>query len=213
MTRRLIIAGAGEHARVVTDVARVAGWEPIGCIGPRPPDATGGAGKRGLTWLGTDETMADQLAALPAADRPALILGVGAPAALRRSVVATLGPAAYWATVVHPAAWVSSEATLGPGTVVLANAVVNTGALIGSHVIINSGAIVEHDARVGNHAHIAPGATLGGGVVIGEDVLVGLNASVRDHLSVGAGAVVAMGAAAVADVPAGAVVLGVPARG
>jgi acetyltransferase EpsM len=213
VTRRLIIAGAGEHARVVADAARAAGWEPIGCVGPRPSSTSGAGFAGGLPWLGTDEALATQLAALPTSERPAVILGVGAPPGLRRSVVATVGPLALWATVVHPASWVSSQATLGPGTIVLANAVVNTGAVIGAHVIVNSGAIVEHGVRIGDHAHVAPGAAIGGGVVIGEDALIGLNASVRDHVSVGAGAVVAMGAAAVGDVPAGAVVMGVPARG
>ena len=49
-------------------------------------------------------------------------------------------------------------------------------------------------------------------VVIEDDVLIGANAVVLEGVRVGRGAVVAAGAVVVEDVPAGAVVAGVPAR-
>jgi sugar O-acyltransferase (sialic acid O-acetyltransferase NeuD family) len=211
VSRQIVIVGAGEHARVVAEAAAASGWEPIGCT-VRAQEA-GRPVPDGMTILGTDEEFAARLAALAPADRPAMVLGFGSPATARRRAVLRLGPAATWAVVVHPAAWVSPSAALEPGAVVLAGAIVNTGAAIGEHAIVNSGAIVEHDVRVGAHAHVAPGAAIGGGATIGEDAFVGLNAAVRDHIAVGAGATVGMGAAAVVDVPAGAVVVGVPAGG
>jgi acetyltransferase EpsM len=209
VSRRVVIAGAGEHARVVAEAAAAAGLEPVGWTGP---NGAGAFSPPLLPRLGTDEELAARLGSLPAADRPSLVLGFGGPAAARRRVVTAFGAGAAWATVVHPAAWVSPSATLGAGTVVLARAVVNTGAVIGAHVIVNSGAIVEHDVVVGDHAHVAPGAAIGGGARIGDDALIGLNATVRDHVSVGAGATVGMGAAVTTDVGAGAIVAGVPAR-
>jgi acetyltransferase EpsM len=211
VSRHLVIIGTGEHARVVAEAAAASGWEPIGCtVRTREADDRVPAG---LADLGTDEEFAARLEALAPADRSSVVLGFGGPATARRRAVLRLGPAATWAVVVHPTAWVSPSAVLEAGAVVLAGAIVNSGASIGAHAIVNSGAIVEHDVRVGAHAHIAPGAAIGGGASIGEGAFVGLNAAVRDHLSVGAGATVGMGAAAVVDVPAGAVVVGVPARG
>ncbi len=212
-----MIAGVGEHAAVVADAAAAAGWRPIGWIGPgagrgAEPGEDPGAGRDpGLPWLGTDEQFAARLAATDPADRPALVLGFGGPAATRRRAAEVLGSAATWATIVHPAAWVSPSAVLGPGTVVLAGAIVNTGAVVGVHAIVNSGAVIEHHVRVGDHAHVAPGAAVGGGAAIGEDALIGLNAAIRDHVSIGAGSTVGMGAAVVSDVPPGVVVTGVPA--
>ena len=49
-------------------------------------------------------------------------------------------------------------------------------------------------------------------VVIEDDVLIGANAVVLEGVRVGKGAVVAAGAIVVSDVPAEAVVAGVPAR-
>jgi acetyltransferase EpsM len=209
---RLVIAGSGEHARVVAEAATAAGLEPIGWTGPVPAPVAGPGPSSPLPRLGTDEELAARLGGLPASDRPSLVLGFGGPAAARRRVVTAFGTGAAWGTVVHPAAWVSPSATLGPGTVVLAGAIVNTGAAIGAHVIVNSGAIVEHDAVIGDHAHLAPAATVGGGARVGQDAFIGLNATVRDHVEVGDGATVGMGAAVTEDVPPGARVGGVPAR-
>ena len=50
------------------------------------------------------------------------------------------------------------------------------------------------------------------GIVLGADVWVGANAGITDGVTVGDHAVIAMGAVVTKDVPAWAVVAGVPAR-
>ncbi|MFU7517972.1 serine acetyltransferase, partial [Clostridium sp. HCS.1] len=35
--------------------------------------------------------------------------------------------------------------------------------------IVNSGAIVEHDCKIGDFVHVAPGVTMSGSVAIGSD--------------------------------------------
>lgn len=86
--------------------------------------------------------------------------------------------------------------------------------------MIDMGAVLGGRATVGKHAHIGAGAVLAGvvepasatPVIVEDDVLVGANAVVLEGVRVGRGAVVAAGAVVVDDVPAGAVVAGVPAR-
>jgi acetyltransferase EpsM len=207
---RLVILGAGEHARVVAEAARAAGWKAI--------DHVEAAGEAALAArLAEGEASAPDAATLPgAATAPAapvsIVLGFGVDLAARRRAASRFGPGAPWATVIHPAAWVAPSARIEPGTVVLAGAIVNTGAHLGPHVIVNSGAIVEHDVELGAHVHVAPGATVGGGTRIGDGAFIGLGSAVRDHLAVGPDATVGMGAVVVADVPAGSTVVGVPAR-
>jgi sugar O-acyltransferase (sialic acid O-acetyltransferase NeuD family) len=211
---RLIIVGAGEHARVVAEAAAAAGLLVAGHTvreGSRLVPPTGPCAVA-LEPLGTDGEIAASLAATEPTDRPWLVLGFGGPPDARRRATAAFGVGARWATITHPAAWVSPSATLGQGTVVLAGAVINAGAAIGDHAIVNSRAVIEHDVRLGDHVHVAPGATIGGGTRIGDDAIVGLGATVRDHLRVGSRAVVGMGAVVVADVPEGTVVTGNPAR-
>jgi acetyltransferase EpsM len=191
----LAILGAGEHARVVAEAAAADDWGPIEVV-----EADGEA------------ALVEALARTPANERPAVVLGFGGPPDARRRAAEAMGGEASWATIVHPAAWVSPSARLEAGSVILAGAVVNAGATIGEHAIVNSRVVVEHDVRVGAFAHLAPGVTVGGGTTIGEATTVGLGAAVRDHVAIGAGATVGMGAVVVADVADGATVIGVPAR-
>jgi sugar O-acyltransferase (sialic acid O-acetyltransferase NeuD family) len=208
VTRRLVIAGAGEHARVVAEAATAAGWEVVGWVGPETP---GAADRGGPPWLGPDASLAERLRDTPFEARPSVVVAIG-DAAARRAAAQAVAGAAPWAVVVHPAAWVSPTASLGPGTVVLAGAVVNTGATVGLHAIVNSGAIVEHDVVLGDVVHVGPGAAIGGGARVGDDSFIGLNAAVRDHVRLGARVTVGMGAAVVTDLPDGVTVTGIPAK-
>jgi len=216
VTRRpLVVVGGGEHARVVVDAARASGaWEVLGIVDADPAERT--RSLLGVVHLGSDAAYLASVVGVPPDRRAALVLGIGGigvpvarRAAAARYDVAGAGP---WATLVHPSAWVSPAAVLGPGVVVLAGAVVNAGAEIGAQAIVNSRAVVEHDAVVGAFAHVGPGAVLGGGATLGDGAFAGMGCLIRDHVSVGSDAVVGMGAAVTADVPAGATVVGVPAR-
>jgi acetyltransferase EpsM len=208
MSKRIVVIGGGEHARVLIEAIRAgsSSRELLGFVDPEPCEET--IRSLGVRRLGGEDALERHRGALG-------ILGFAAleTRGRREEAVARLSTLlAGWATVVHSSAWISPTATMGEGTVIMAGAVVQTGARIGAHCVINTGAIVEHDAVLGEHAQLAPGATLGGAVRIGSLAYIGLGAVVRDHTSVGAGATVGMGAVVVRDVPAGARVMGVPAR-
>ncbi|WP_425430639.1 NeuD/PglB/VioB family sugar acetyltransferase [Devosia indica] len=115
-------------------------------------------------------------------------------------------------TVVHPQAIVATISAAGAGSFVAAGAILAPRSRVGEGVIVNHRAVVDHDVLVGEFSHIAPGAVLGGGVKVGVGVLVGAGATVLPGLTVGDGATIGAGAMVLADVPAGATVVGVPAH-
>ncbi|HEY8151533.1 MAG TPA: NeuD/PglB/VioB family sugar acetyltransferase [Vicinamibacteria bacterium] len=205
----LVVIGGGEHARVVIEAARSRPdlWDVTGFVDPAPAAET--ALRLGLPRLGDDDWV------VSGSSSPWLVLGVGAvgiSGRRERIVTRYAARATKWATIVHAAAWVSPTAVLEAGAVVMAGAMVNSGARIGAHAVVNTGAVVEHDVVVGAFAQLGPGAAVGGGTTIGSAAYLGLGCRVRDHVRVGSQALIGMGAVVVADVAAGAVVVGVPAQ-
>ena len=121
---------------------------------------------------------------------------------------------------IEPGAIIRDDVEIGDNAVVMMGAVINIGAVIGAGTMIDMGAVLGGRAMVGKNCHIGAGTVLAGvvepasatPVIIEDDVMIGANAVVLEGVHVGKGAVVAAGAVCVEDVPAGAVVAGVPAR-
>jgi len=210
MTRTLWVVGAGGHAGVVADAALAAGrWRELAFFDDRWPQL---AAVRHGPVLGPVTALRERLAALARAAAPEVIVAVGDNVrrlALSRELAAA---GATLATVVHPSAVLSPSADIGPGSLVAAGAVLNPGTRIGLAGIVNTRASVDHDCTVGDGVHLCPGVTLAGNVHVGDLAWVGIGSCVIQGRSIGAGATVGAGAVVIADVEAGATVVGCPAK-
>jgi sugar O-acyltransferase (sialic acid O-acetyltransferase NeuD family) len=195
---RLLVVGAGGHAKVVIDAAEAAGFTIAGVIGT-PADAR--------EILGHRVSHGD--AAVPA-DGFIVAIGDNALRARRFAELAASGLAPV--TVAHPSAIVGTGVVIGEGTFLAAGVIVNAGARIGVDTILNTGCAVDHDCVIRDHAHVGPRATLCGAVTIGEGALLGVSSCASPGISVGEWSIVGAGAAVVGDLPANTVCVGVPAR-
>lgn len=113
---------------------------------------------------------------------------------------------------IHPTADIGRDVAIGNGTVVNMGAIIATQSIIGENSIINSGAIIEHEDKIGNHVHVAPGAALAGRVTIKDYAFLGLRSVVKDYVTIGKKAVAGAGAVVIKDVPDNTTVVGIPAR-
>ncbi len=114
--------------------------------------------------------------------------------------------------VIHSSSCISSSASVGVGSVILANTVINASSFVGKHCIVNTGANIDHDCLISDYVHIAPRATLCGGVEVGEGTLVGAGAIVTPLVKIGKHCILGAGAVVIKDVPDFACVVGNPAR-
>ena len=205
---KIVIVGAGGHARVVADVIRLSRYfEIVGFIDTQNADRHGSPFEDSHV-LGGHEKLAMLF------DSGVLHAAIAIGNNEVREKLARELAAAGWQlpALVHPRAIVASSVTVGAGTVIFAGAVVNPATRIGANVILNTGCTVDHDCVIGDGAHIAPGVNLAGHVTIGAGSLVGVGAAVKPGITIGSNVVVGVGAAVVNDVPDGATVIGVPAR-
>lgn len=88
---------------------------------------------------------------------------------------------------------------------------------IGRHFHGNIYSYVAHDCIIGDFVTLAPRVCINGNTVVEDDVYIGTGAILRQGLPdrplrIGKGATVGMGAVVTRDVPAGATVIGNPAR-
>ena len=145
--RKLLILGAGGYGKTVYDVARQLGcYEKIAFL----DDGATGSG-----ILGKCEDF------LMFADADTEVYPAFGNNTLRLRWLERLEEEGICLpTLVHPRAYVSPEARLEEGTVVLPMAVVNTGVRVGRGCIVNIGALVDHDTVLEEGVHLSPGAVV-----------------------------------------------------
>jgi sugar O-acyltransferase (sialic acid O-acetyltransferase NeuD family) len=171
-------------------------------------DSSPGCDTREFRHLGSDEDWARVRAEIP---ELRVALAIDQPVLRHRLYEHYCGSAAI-VSLQSPAAHVSGRATLGPGCIVQRGATVMPYARVGMACKLNVNSTVHHEAVIGPFSTLAPGSQVLGNVTVGERVYVGAGAIIRQHCRVGDDAVVGAGAVVVADVPQGAVVVGVPAH-
>jgi len=205
-----ILGGLGTGpiiAEGIRDMARAGG--AIDCIGLLNDREPPGARHAGLKVLCGFDDWRD----LPPSVQFIHALHKAKEAQARKARLDGLGiPLPRFARVVHPTAVVAESASVGPGSYLGPNVVVMPHAVIGAHVSARAGCYISHDVRVGDFCFVGPNAVLNGRCEIGAGGHVGPGAVVRDEIKVGAFAVVGFASAAVRDVAAFEVVMGVPAR-
>lgn len=202
---RVLIVGAGGHARVCLEALEDSGYEVVGAVS-----------HDGLAIEGLDVPMlgreADLIQLVSTMRVGQVFVAIGDNDVRHRIDNDCVARGLVVAVAVSSHAMVSRRAELRAGAAMLPGAVVNAASVIGRGAIVNTKASVDHDCVIGDFAHIAPGVSICGGVRVGAGALVGVGASVAPGVTIGDGAVIGAGAAVVRDVPAWVTAVGVPAR-
>jgi sugar O-acyltransferase (sialic acid O-acetyltransferase NeuD family) len=196
---RILLVGAGGHARACIDVIEEAGGFIIGGLVGLPDQV--GSRVLGYPVLGTD----GDLVALRAKYTHALIVvGQIKSPDLRISLFGLLHKYGFsLPVIVSPRAHVSRHAAVAAGTIVMHGAVVNASAVVGRNCILNSQSLVEHDSIIGDHCHIATAAAINSGVRVGSGTFLGSNCCVRQGTQIGERCVIGMGQRVLVDCTAG----------
>lgn len=90
--------------------------------------------------------------------------------------------------IIAPSAYISSNAKVGCGCVVLQNACVQNGASVGNSVLLNAGTEIHCDATVENYALIYTNSVIRTGAAVGNFARIGSNCTVCNNATVPDGA-------------------------
>jgi UDP-perosamine 4-acetyltransferase len=200
---KLIILGAGGHARSVMDILHQNNdFDIIGCVGPESCEVLG------QLVIGNDNA----LETFFLRGIKNIFVAVG-DNCLRDGLFQKVKSIGFRPiNIISRYAMISPRAHLGNGICVMAGAVINVNTIIEDNSIINTHCSIDHDCYIGRSAHIAPGVALSGTVKIGTGVQIGTGASVIDGVTIGDWSFIGGGAAVVSNIPEGVLAYGVPAR-
>lgn len=186
--KKVIILGAGGHARVVAAMAKKLNFDVISCL-----DAE-------QEHLIREHAPKDILLANG--------LGSTGTMPLRGKVYRKFKELGYkFVTLVHPNSFVEDDVILGEGVQIMAGVVVQTGVRISANTIINTGAKVDHDCLIAEHVHISPGVILCGGCCVNSGTHIGAGATIMQGVTIGDNTKIGLGAFIIKDVPSNATMI------
>lgn len=197
MREKILLVGAGQHARVVLyNIQEQNKYDVIGILDKNLDKAKEEKFFEGIPILDIDYSKIDLKELKEKLGTDKFFISFGNMK--YRKKVWELFKNSGWNSVniIHPNAVISKNAKLGEGILIECGCLITPNPIIGDNVVVNTGSQVNHDNIIENHVYIASGVVLSGGVKIGENtllddgVIVTLGRKVGKNSLIGAGAVI-----------------------
>ena len=204
MRKKVVIIGAGGHAKVIADIIEKSGDEIVGFLDDNK--------EIGTTIINEYKVIGDlnnRFTMAVTKENLEFIIAIGDN---KKREEISHSPNLKFYTAIHPSAQIGLDVRIEEGTVVMANVCINSSARIGKHCIINTGAIIEHDNIIEDFVHISPNTSLGGTVKIGESTHVGIGSIVKNNITICKNCTIGAGAVVVKNILEEGTYVGVPAR-
>jgi len=205
MNKKVVILGAGGHAKSIADIVLKSNDEVIGFLDDNIEKYTVVIKSKEIKVLGKVND------SLEIAKEQDIFFVIGIGNNKIREKIAEQYNLKYY-TAIHPTSVIAEDVQIGEGTVIMANTVINVGASIGKHCIINTGATVEHDNIIEDYAHLSPSVALSGTVKVGKYTHLGTGAKVRNNINITSNVIVGVGGIVVKDIQESGTYVGMPVK-
>lgn len=198
--RRLVMIGAGGHAKVCYDIAqKMNKWDEIIILDDNLEndyfEITGSISKF-EDYLGTSD----------------FFVAIGDNETREEITSELINKNGTIATLIHLQATIASSVEIGVGTVVMAGVVINSATKIGDGCIINTSSSIDHDNIIGDFVHISPGVHSAGSVTIGTGTWIGIGSNLSNNKEIGSNIIVGAGSTVIKNIQKEGTYIGVPAR-
>lgn len=212
MSNKIVIVGAGSHARAVISVAKESKKnEIIGLL----DWASGFDSSESVAGFKVLGCLNDQNSSIINTYKSSCVFFVGIGDNKIRQLVfdALQAHGAEFISLVSCSANVACDSKINKASIVGMGAIVNTHTVVLENSIINSGSTLEHDVHIGSHCHIGPRAILCGSVHIGDGVLVGAGSIILPKIEIASGVKIGAGSIVTKNIiETNSIYLGAPAR-
>ncbi len=210
MGTRLVLIGAGGHAREVLDIveASVRAGEDVEVLGyiVEAQYSSPGTIVNDKPVLGDFDWFAKN------ADEIYAVCAVGDPALRLHLVHKAQNWGTRFCSIIHPNAILTQRVTIGQGVVIAAGCVLTNHIRLGDHVSLNPGCTVGHDTVIDDYVTLTQGVNVSGKVKISAGCYIGTGANIIDRINVGEWSIIGAGSTIIQDVAANTTVVGVPGR-
>ncbi len=115
-------------------------------------------------------------------------------------------------TILHPAAVVSSTASIGSGTIISSHVTIGPNVKIGNHVVILPNTVVNHDVRIEDYSIIASGVNISGKTTVESCCYLGSGCVIKENLTIEECCLIGMGSVILNNVIKNSVMVGSPGR-
>lgn len=198
MEKRIVIYGAGGHAKTVISLLRLLDWDIAGII---DDGVAKGVTVSGVEVLGDAEVL-PMLRSQGIENVVNAVGGIG-HYLIRWQIFERLQHLNFhFPTLIHPTAFVEDTVTLADGIQVLAQSYISSESTVGFGTLINAGVIISHDGNIGRCVNLSPGAMLAGEVTVEDFAQIGMGATINLDVKIGTRARVGNSAIVKKDVPA-----------
>ncbi|OFX21251.1 MAG: hypothetical protein A2033_11095 [Bacteroidetes bacterium GWA2_31_9] len=163
MKPKIVIIGAGGHAKVICDaILAKSDFEIVGFVDSTIPVGTVIMNNFKVIIEQNELTNLKKHADF-------FIIGIGNNK-IREELYNKLKSFLKPTSIIHPTAFIASNAIINSGTVCLANSIISANCTIGENTIINAGSIIDHESIIGNNVHISIGTLVGSNSIIGNNI-------------------------------------------
>jgi sugar O-acyltransferase (sialic acid O-acetyltransferase NeuD family) len=210
MKKKVVIIGAGGHAREALDICDACNkdkptYDVLGYIVDQQYGEPG-------TLINDKPILGDYRWLEKHANQVAVICAVGAPHHRFQLVRRAKETGCEFFTLIHPSVILTRWILLGEGVIITAGCILTNQIRIGNHVHINTDCTIAHDAVLEDFVTISPGVHISGNVTIKTGCFVGTGANVVQKLNLGEWSIVGAGSTIVGDVVPNTTVVGVPGK-
>ncbi len=115
-------------------------------------------------------------------------------------------------TVIHPKAFVSTNAQVGKNVLIMAGVVITSNAIVKDNICILPNSVIHHDSIIGNYTLIGANVTIAGNVGVGNNCYIGAASSIINGITIGEKSLIGIGSNVIKECPPSSKMVGNPSK-